>query len=72
MDEKEMKKEVEKIVKKVIGKKLSDDKMEYLFTIFKAEFRNAVSRNLSEDYALSLARYYTKLEAEKIKKRGGQ
>jgi len=72
MDEKKMKKEVEKIVKKVIGKKLSDDKMEYLFMTFKAEFRNAISRNLKEDYALNLARYYTKLEAEKIRKRGGQ
>jgi len=68
MMEEEMKKEVKKIAKEVFGKKVDEKTIGRLLETFKAEYMNGISKRLKEEYVLNVARHFTKLEAERIKR----
>ena len=63
-----MKKEVKKIAKEVFGKKVDEKTIDKLLETFKAEYMNGISKRLKEEYVLNVARHFTKLEAERIKR----
>jgi len=63
-----MKEEVKKIAKEVFGKKVDEKTIDKLLETFKAEYMNGISKRLKEEYVLNVARHFTKLEAERIKR----